>query len=128
EWVDALPVGATPLIYTSLPPDELHEVQGRLGTDASAQLLEATLAQIAKGLVGRGVRRVVCAGGETSGAIVQALEVQGAAVGGDVSPGVPWIYTLGERRLALLLKSGNFGDVAMFTRATDPDQLWGVQQ
>lgn len=126
DWVDQLPPGATPLIYTSLPSEELRQVQERLGTQTSAQLLEATLAQVAEGLVERGVRRLVSAGGETSGAIVHALRIQGAAIGTDVAPGVPWIYTLGTRPLALLLKSGNFGDVAMFTRATDPDQQWGA--
>lgn len=128
EWADELPPGTAPLIYTSLPPEALRQVQQQLGTEASAQLLEAALGQVADGLVARGVRRLVSAGGETSGAIVHALRVQGAAVGGDVSPGVPWIYTFGERPLAFLLKSGNFGDVAMFSRATDPDQAWGVQR
>ena len=125
-WVDDLPPQATPLLYTSLPADQLRQVQAQLGTAASAQLLENALARIAAGLVERGVRRLVSAGGETSGAIVHGLQVQGAAVGGDVAAGVPWIYTLGEEPLALLLKSGNFGDVAMFSRAVDGDQHWGV--
>ncbi|HIZ36327.1 MAG TPA: hypothetical protein H9815_11160 [Candidatus Ruania gallistercoris] len=125
-WVEDLPDGSTPLLYTSLPAEQLQQVQDQLGTVASAALLENTLAQIATGLVQRGVRRLVSAGGETSGAIVHGLGVQGAAVGGDVSPGVPWIYTLGGEALALLLKSGNFGDVAMFSRAVDGDQDWGV--
>lgn len=125
-WFDELSAQATPLLYTSLPADQLRQVQDQLGTAASAQLLEGALAQIAAGLVQRGVRRLVSAGGETSGAIVHGLQVQGAAVGGDVAPGVPWIYTLDSQPLALLLKSGNFGDVAMFSRAVDGDQNWGV--
>ncbi|MGC5617394.1 3-oxo-tetronate kinase [Georgenia sp. Z1491] len=127
-WADALPDGPAPLIYTSLPADELREVQSRLGTAESAALLEGALSRIAVGLVDRGVRRLVSAGGETSGAIVHALEVAGAAVGGEVSTGVPWIYAIGAEPLALLLKSGNFGDVAMFSRAVDVDQGWGTHE
>jgi uncharacterized protein YgbK (DUF1537 family) len=126
EWVDQLPAGATPLLFTSLPPAELRGVQEALGTEASAALLESALAQVAIGLRARGVRRLISAGGETSGSIVHALRVQGAIVGGEVAPGVPWIYAFGTEPLALLLKSGNFGDVAMFSRASSAEHGWGV--
>lgn len=125
-WVDGLGEGTSPLIYTSLPPSELHQVQKALGVAASAELLESALAQVAIGLWRRGVRRFVLAGGETSGAIVDALRVHGASVGKDVAPGVPWVFTLGHDPLALLLKSGNFGDVALFSRAVEAEQDWGV--
>lgn len=128
EWVDALPTEATPLLYTSLPPEELRQVQVALGPDAAATLLEEALSLIAQGLVRRGVRRIVCAGGETSGAIVHALGVEGAAVGEAVAPGVPWIHSLGNQRLALLLKSGNFGDRELFCRAIDPGSRWGAER
>ena len=126
-WFDSLPPQTTPLIYSSLPFEELRRVQHELGTIASAELLENALSRIAVGLAKRGVRRFIIAGGETSGAILDALEVDGATVGPDVSAGVPWIITLGDNPLALLLKSGNFGDLALFSRAIDPDTDWGVR-
>jgi len=59
----------------------------------------------------------VVAGGETSGAVVKALGVSGLRIGPQIDPGVPWTQTVGEPRLALALKSGNFGAVDFFTKA-----------
>ncbi|GAA1169666.1 hypothetical protein GCM10009584_08200 [Ornithinimicrobium humiphilum] len=126
DWVDGLSDSATPLIYSSVPADQLREAQEALGAQQSAQLLESALALIAVGLIARGFRRLVSAGGETSGAIVDALRVSGVEVGQEVAPGVPWVFTLADAPLALLLKSGNFGDVELFCRAVDPDRGWGV--
>lgn len=127
DWIDGLPAGSTPLVYSSLPAPELRQVQQQLGAAESAELLESAMSLIATGLARRGFRRIVSAGGETSGAIVEALQIRGVEVGADVAPGVPWVYTIGAEPLALLLKSGNFGDVSLFSRALDPDQHWGVQ-
>lgn len=64
------------------------------------------------------MRRLIAAGGETSGAVVAALGVTGARVGAEAARGVPWIHPLGERPLALLLKSGNFGGPGLLTDAS----------
>jgi uncharacterized protein YgbK (DUF1537 family) len=81
-------------------------------------LLEQVLAAIADGLVRAGVRRLVVAGGETSGAVVSALGISGLRVGPEISPGVPWTFTVDRpQTVALALKSGNFGSADMFTRA-----------
>ena len=74
-------------------------------------------AEVAKGLVRRGVRRLVIAGGETSGAVVQALGISGLRIGPQIDPGVPWTASLNDPPLALALKSGNFGTKDFFTRA-----------
>jgi len=63
------------------------------------------------------VRRLVVAGGETSGAVVQALEVSVLRIGPQIDPGVPWTEAPGRRPLALALKSGNFGAVDFFAKA-----------
>jgi uncharacterized protein YgbK (DUF1537 family) len=63
------------------------------------------------------VRRLVVAGGETSGAVVSALGVEALAIGPPIDPGVPWTVATGRERLALALKSGNFGTVDFFTKA-----------
>ncbi|MFK0005364.1 3-oxo-tetronate kinase [Paenarthrobacter sp. NPDC090522] len=117
DWYDGLPADARPLIYSSLEPDALRRTQQTLGTERSATILETATGLIAKGLVERGVRRIVTAGGETSGAVVQALGVQGGTIGAELAPGVPWIYTTGETPIALLLKSGNFGTPELLVQA-----------
>jgi uncharacterized protein YgbK (DUF1537 family) len=80
-------------------------------------MIEQTLGRIAQGLVARGVRRLVVAGGETSGAVVGALGVQGLYIGPEIDPGVPWTFSIGQPTLALALKSGNFGTPDFFTKA-----------
>ena len=70
-------------------------------------------------MVAQGVRRLVVAGGDTSGAVVKALGVQALRIGAQIDPGVPWTQSLGEPRLALALKSGNFGAVDFFGKALD---------
>ena len=112
EHLDAGPV----LIHSSLPPDELKAVQSVLGAGAAGECVEQALATIARGLVAAGVRRLVVAGGETSGAVVQALGVHQLRIGEAICPGVPWTQAEG-RPLWLALKSGNFGAPAFFAQA-----------
>lgn len=125
-WFDQQDPATGPLIYSSLPPDELAQVQARLGTAAASALLERAMGLIARGLVERGVTRVVVAGGETSGAVVQALSVEGAEIGAEAAPGVPWIRTLGAHPLTLLLKSGNFGDEGLLAEAVGAERVGGL--
>jgi uncharacterized protein YgbK (DUF1537 family) len=61
----------------------------------------------------------VVAGGETSGAVVQRLGVTTLRIGRQIDPGVPWTFSLAEPRLALALKSGNFGGVDFFEKALE---------
>jgi uncharacterized protein YgbK (DUF1537 family) len=109
------------LISATAPPHEVAAIQGALGRERAGALVEGILADIAHGLVARGVRRLVVAGGETAGAIVQALGVTGLRIGRQIDPGVPWTVSLpasaGEPALALALKSGNFGAPDFFLRA-----------
>ncbi len=107
------------LISASAPPDQVGEAQERLGRAESGALIEAALAEIARRLVEQGVRRLVVAGGETSGAVVQALDVKGLRIGAEIAPGVPCTVTLDEQPLALTLKSGNFGDEDFFQKALE---------
>ena len=105
------------LIYASAPPEDVAAIQAKLGRERAGELVEQTLAEIAAGLVAAGVRRLVVAGGETSGAVVQRLGVTALRIGPQIDPGVPWTFSLGEPRLALALKSGNFGGADFFTKA-----------
>jgi uncharacterized protein YgbK (DUF1537 family) len=92
-------------------------VQDKLGREHAGAMVEQTLSRIAQGLVARGVRRLVVAGGETSGAVVGALGVEGLYIGPEIDPGVPWTFSIGEPTLAMALKSGNFGTPDFFTKS-----------
>ena len=117
DWAKPL-LGDRPiLISATASPEMVAEVQRRLGRDRAGALVEATLAAIARGLAANGVRRFVIAGGETAGAVIQALGVTGLRIGRQIDTGVPWTVSLGEPALALALKSGNFGMPDFFLRA-----------
>ncbi|OLL29079.1 hypothetical protein BTH42_24415 [Burkholderia sp. SRS-W-2-2016] len=105
------------LIYATASPDEVKAVQRELGVNEAGHLVETTLASIARGLRERGVRKFVVAGGETSGAVVQALDVRTLRIGAQIDPGVPATATTGAEPLALALKSGNFGTTDFFAKA-----------
>lgn len=105
------------LIYATATPDEVKAVQRELGVNEAGHLVESTLASIARGLRERGVRKFVVAGGETSGAVVQALDVRTLRIGEQIDPGVPATATTDAEPLALALKSGNFGTVDFFEKA-----------
>jgi uncharacterized protein YgbK (DUF1537 family) len=105
------------LIYATATPDEVKAVQRELGVNEAGHLVESTLASIARGLRERGVRKFVVAGGETSGAVVQALDVRTLRIGAQIDPGVPATATTDAEPLALALKSGNFGTVDFFEKA-----------
>ena len=121
-WFDAKPDASTPLLFSSQPPEDLRRTQEALGIERASQILETATGLIARGLVERGVRRLVVAGGETSGAVVTALGVTSGEIGSEVAAGVPWIYTHIPEPIALLLKSGNFGDSEMLDRALHQEQ------
>ncbi len=105
------------LIYSTAAPDEVAAMQEKLGRAHSGELAEDAQAEIARRLVDRGVRKLVVAGGETSGAVVSGLGVMGLRIGAPIDPGVPWTVCLGDRPIALALKSGNFGGPDFFLRA-----------
>ncbi|WP_175837164.1 3-oxo-tetronate kinase [Burkholderia anthina] len=105
------------LIYATATPDEVKAVQQALGVEAAGHLVESTLAAIARGLRDLGVRKFVVAGGETSGAVVQALDVKSLQIGAQIDPGVPATATIDAQPLGLALKSGNFGTVDFFDKA-----------
>ncbi len=109
------------LVYATAEPDAVKSVQARLGAARAGELVEQALSRIAAGLVERGVRQIVVAGGETSGAVVQALGVRQMTIGPQIDPGVPWTAARSplcpREVLHVALKSGNFGAVDFFTKA-----------
>src|SRR5579883_1180742 len=105
------------LISASDKPEAVKALQQKYGVEKSSHAIESTMAQLAKGLVAAGVSRLVVAGGETSGAVVGALDVTALRIGPEIDPGVPWTASVGSRPLLLALKSGNFGAPDFFTKA-----------
>jgi uncharacterized protein YgbK (DUF1537 family) len=106
------------VIAASATPDRVEALQQTLGREAAGHLIERTLADVAEALVARGVRRLVVAGGETSGAVVSRLGVRRLAIGPEIDPGVPWTYAPDAAGgLHLALKSGNFGGRDFFLKA-----------
>ncbi|MDO8449846.1 MAG: four-carbon acid sugar kinase family protein [Rhodoferax sp.] len=120
-WAEPLLNQGPVLIYSSADATAVKSVQGQLGVEAAGALVERTLAAIAGGLVTRGVRQLVVAGGETSGACVQALNITQMKIGPQIDPGVPWCHAHTEAApregLHLTLKSGNFGADDFFSKA-----------
>lgn len=117
SWIDRLAKTAIPLVYSSDAPKNVQEVQARLGRDQAGHVVEKLLADIAKALVAQGFTRLVVAGGETSGAVVNGLGVKALSIGPEIDPGVPWTRSRSQVDVALALKSGNFGSPDFFLKA-----------
>lgn len=119
-WALPLLKNGPVLVYSTAEPQAIKTVQGLLGVEAAGQLVECCMASIARGLVQLGVGQLVVAGGETSGACVQALGIAQMQIGPQIDPGVPWCHAVSElapRGLHLTLKSGNFGTDDFFSKA-----------
>jgi 3-dehydrotetronate 4-kinase len=108
------------LIASSSTPDEVQVLQARHGREAAGHAIEQAMADIADGLVQSGVRRLVVAGGETSGAVVDRLGIPGFLVGAEIAVGVPVLRAVGAGgEMLLALKSGNFGGPGFFSDALE---------
>mgnify|MGYP001627760093 CR=1 FL=1 len=119
ETIDEAPL--PPLVYSTASPDEVRDFQIEHGRDRAGEIVEEAQKVLARHLFGIGVRRFIVAGGETSGAVVDALGVPMLEIGPEIAPGVPWTRSIGgDETIALALKSGNFGDADFFSKA------WGM--
>ncbi len=117
-WAQPL-LGKQPILfYATAEPETVKQLQNTLGIDYAGQLIETALANIAEKLVSLGVKQLVVAGGETSGAVIKALSIDNMTIGPQIAPGVPWTSaTVDDELVYIALKSGNFGDVDFFTEA-----------
>ena len=113
-WAAPLLQAGPVLLYSTAESNVIKAVQSKIGAEEAGALVERTLAAIATGLVELGVRQLIVAGGETSGACVQALGITQIQIGPQIAPGVPWCYA---SSLHITLKSGNFGGNDFFTDA-----------
>ncbi|CAN7186754.1 four-carbon acid sugar kinase family protein [Pararhizobium sp. LjRoot255] len=106
-------------VAASASPETVSRLQSQYGREASGHAIETATSVLAAELVARGVRRLVVAGGETSGAAVDRLAIPAFLIGPEIAPGVPVLRTVGNAQgdMLLALKSGNFGGEDFFTAA-----------
>lgn len=116
-WAVKQPARSPVLIYSSADPSSVAAVQHAIGREKAGELVESVLAATARALVAAGFSRLLVAGGETSGAVVQGLDISALEIGPEIDPGVPWTRTVGGTHLVLALKSGNFGATEFFLKA-----------
>lgn len=126
-----LQAGDRPLVASSMAPPDRAALQARAaaaGMDAR-QLglrIEKLLGSLAAWAVAEaGVRQLLVAGGETSGAVCQALGLRAVEIIREIAPGVPLCRSLPDRELTVALKGGNFGTDDFFARATALATKWG---
>jgi len=108
---------AEPIVFSTADPNEVAAAQAEFGREALAEAIESFFAAMAVGLTAMGVRRLVIGGGETSGAVITALQLDQLRIGPEIDPGVPVLISGRDPPLALALKSGNFGAEDFFAKA-----------
>jgi uncharacterized protein YgbK (DUF1537 family) len=122
-WADQHVPDGPVMVYATAEPTAVKDVQAKLGVARAGEMVEQALSRIARGLVERGVRQLVVAGGETAGAVVRELGVRQMSIGPQIDPGVPWTAVQSPacagQMLHMALKSGNFGTTDFFTKAFD---------
>jgi uncharacterized protein YgbK (DUF1537 family) len=117
-WAAPLLKDGPVLVYSTAEPDAVKAVQAQLGVAEAGALVEHALGSVARGLVDLGVQQLVVAGGETSGACVQALGIAQLQIGPQIDPGVPWCHApSAQGGVHIALKSGNFGTEDFFSKA-----------
>lgn len=110
--------GSSPLAYSSAAPDSVSRFHKQYGAERVATQLEDLFGRTAAMLRRAGYERIVVAGGETSGAVIDALAPGQLAVGREIDPGVPALYSSGgSDAYGIALKSGNFGAPDFFEKA-----------
>ena len=119
DWLAQQDMYRAPLVYATAEPASVKATQEKLGVEKAGTLVEDALAAIAVFAIDTGARRFIVAGGESSGAVTQALGVSALDIGPEIAPGVPWTFCVSnDVALALTLKSGNFGTEGFFTEAS----------
>lgn len=117
HWVMAhLDQDLAPMVYATVPPEELQAIQAEFGMEKASHIIEQTFARLAEKLKAAGVVNFITAGGETSSIVVQQLGLEGFRIGKQIAPGVPWLKSLNDD-VFLALKSGNFGKEDFFEYA-----------
>jgi len=107
-----------PMVYATKPPQIIEIIQKNYGAQFVSEKIEGFFSELASTLSKKGFNKFIVAGGETSGAVSQGLDIKGMVIGDDVAPGVPWTQVLDEEKW-VILKSGNFGNNDFFLKAQE---------
>ncbi|UUO04554.1 four-carbon acid sugar kinase family protein [Blastopirellula sp. J2-11] len=119
DWARTRLLQGSALISSTSSASEVQSLQSRFGVEKTAAAIEETMGAVASTFVAEGIRRLIVAGGETSGAVIRALDIRRFRIGPQIAPGVPWMETVDEPYLAIALKSGNFGQDDFFRTALE---------
>jgi uncharacterized protein YgbK (DUF1537 family) len=119
QWAQDNLAAVPVLIYSSSEPEQVARVQAQLGKAQAGRIVEHCLADVARQLVAQDVDKLIVAGGETSGAVMQALDISALRIGSEIDPGVPWTVGTSDKPICLALKSDNFGSENFFTKALE---------
>ncbi len=117
EASETFRAGRSVIVASTAPPDIVAQAQEKFGLEALATLVESALGHVAVALAENGARTFIVAGGETSSAVANALNIERLAIGDEIAPGVPWTQSLDEPQYRLTFKSGNFGSDSFFLEA-----------
>lgn len=107
------------MFYATDTPENIKLVQAQLGVEQASEIVESFMADLVSALNKRGVTKFIVAGGETSGAVVKALNPRMLKIGESIAPGVPLTEIVGDSPKLVALKSGNFGDEYFFEKALE---------
>lgn len=116
DWVDSRK-NHNPLVYSTSNPAAVSGAQATFGRENVASTIERFFGDLARTLADTGTRRIVVGGGETSGAVVEALRLQSLQIGAEIDPGVPALVADRNGPIGIALKSGNFGSEDFFAKA-----------
>lgn len=120
DWLSEQDLSLAPIIYATARPDSVKASQAKLGVAKAGEIVEQALATCALAARDAGARRFIVAGGETSGAVIKALDIEQLDIGAEIAPGVPWTFCQSDgHKIAVTLKSGNFGAEGFFSDAQD---------
>ena len=108
-----------PLICSAVDPEQLKQIQAAYGQQRASEAIEGFFSDLAQALLSAEISRLIVAGGETSGAVVEALALTQLEIGPEIDPGVPALRarTGSDADLVIALKSGNFGATDFFEKA-----------
>ena len=106
------------MVYATQPPQIIELIQKNYGAEYVSDRIETFFSSLAQALTRAGFNKFIVAGGETSGAVTQGLNIEGMIIGESVAPGVPWTQTLNKQQW-VILKSGNFGSQDFFQKAQE---------
>jgi len=105
------------MVYSTADPSAVSDAQATFGRQTVALTIERFFGDLARALADNGTRRIVVGGGETSGAVVEALRLQSLQIGAEIDPGVPALVANRNGPIGIALKSGNFGSEDFFAKA-----------